>query len=54
MIALDCAGDQLNLFFPRSIDDEIDETALNLRPFVTHFVRKAVGIFFKCLMQHAN
>ena len=45
---------QVNLFFTRRVDDEIDETALNLRPFVTHFVRQAVGIFLERLMQHPN
>ena len=39
MIALDRAGDEVDLFFARGVDDEIDETALYLCPFVAHFVR---------------
>ena len=54
MIALDCAGDQVDLFFTGGVDDEINETALNLRPFVAHFVRQAVRIFLECLMQHTD
>ena len=54
MIALDGAGDQVDLFFASGVDDEVNETPLDLRPLVTHLVREAVGVFFECLMQHAD
>ena len=54
MIALNRAGNQVNLLFTCRVDDEVNEPSLNLRPLITHLVRQAMGVFLECLVQHAD
>ena len=54
VVALNRPAEQIELLVSGGINGEVQESALDFGPFVTHLSRQPVCVFFECLMKDAD